>query len=546
MSPVLSNTAKRFASKDTLRPFLILFISGVLINLPLITQRLTNNLDGLWNQDDYLAGSWELSTGRWFWIILDRLRFGISLDPFQTLAALALFAAGLLLASRVLSLSRSPLTLLAGIWFLAGVGVTCQLSFSFMAITYGVSFLLSILAVFLITTKAPLPLPLRIGCSSLSIAFMMGCYQASIGVTALLALSVLLYGILRNKTIRSQLSFALRMVAAVLFGAVLYMVLLKVSLHLTGTELSDYQGFSNLSVSYLMSALPSAFVHCYRTAAHYLLDGTFRSNRLIGHAWFPVFYLPILLPGICGILRTVKRSIPRALFLVLGILLFPAAANCFYFVAPETETHMQMMIPMGCVLPLLLCMADPLWTKQKADKVQDSVCHTPTAMGAFAIPAQGASGARLTCICLITAAFLCFGSLLQCVTDQYAMLVGRRATQTLAEEILAEASRLGYDYANGQILITDSPHSSKTFYTADLYDKANSYAQYGNWSHDLSFSRVSWIKFYANYLRIQVSFASGDTEATIAALPEVAAMPSFPAAGSVQNIYGVLVVKLGE
>lgn len=545
MNSVVSNATKRFASKDTLRPFLILLISGVLINLPLITQRLTNHLDGLWNQDDYLAGSWELSTGRWFWIILDRLRFGISLDPFQTLAALALFAAGLLLASKVLSLSRSPLTLLAGIWFLSGVGVTCQLSFSFMAITYGVSFLLSVLAVALITWEAPLSLPLRIGGSSFCIAFMMGCYQASIGVTALLALSVLLYGILLGKSVRSQLSFALRMIAAVLVGGILYMLLLKASLHLSGTELSDYQGFSNLSVSYLMSALPSTFVHCYRTAAHYLLDGTFRSNRLIGHVWFPILYLPILLPGVCGLLRTVKKSIPRALFLVLGILLFPAAANCFYFVAPDTETHMQMMIPMGCVLPLLLCMADPLWTKTKKDRVPDSACKNP-AVDASSISAQGGPDAKLTCICLITAAFLCFGSLLQCATDEYAMLVGRRATQTLAEEILAEASRLGYDYTNGQILITDSPHSSKTFCTAALYDKANSYAQYGNWSHDLSFSRVSWIKFYANYLRVQVSFASGDTEATIAALPEVAAMPSFPAAGSVQNIYGVLVVKLGE
>ncbi len=520
MSPVISNAAKHSSVKDALRSFLILLISGVLINLPLITQRLTNNLDGLWNQDDYLAGSWELSTGRWFWLILDRLRFGISLDPFQTLAALALFSAGLLLASRVLSLSRSPLTLLAGIWFLSGVGVTCQLSFSFMAITYGVSFLLAILAVFLITWDRPMRLALRISSSALCIAFMMGCYQASIGVTCLLALSVLLYGILQNKTVRSQLFFTLHMIAAVLLGGILYLLLLKASLHLTGTELSDYQGFSNLSASYLMTALPSAFVHCYQTAAHYLLDGTFRSNRLIGHAWFPIFYLPVLLPAVCGVLRTIRTSIPRALFLVLGIVLFPAAANCFYLVAPETETHMQMMVPMGCVLPLLLGMADPLWRNKKAD--------------------------RITAVCWITAAFLCFGSLLQCVTDEYAMLVGRRATQTLAEQILAEASRQGYDYVNGQILITDSPHSSKTFYTAPLYDKANSYAQYGNWSHDLSFSRVSWIKFYTNYLRMQVSFASGDTEATIAALPEVAAMPSFPAAGSVQNIYGVLVVKLGE
>ncbi len=515
----IANTRISASAKSS---FLLLFFGGVLINLPLLTQRLTNNLDGLWNQDDYLSGSWEYSTGRWFWPILDRLRFGISLDPFQGLAALALFSAGLLLAARVLSLPRSPRTLLAGIWFLSGVGITCQLSFSFMAITYGVSFILAVLAVAWITWEKQIPLAARIGGSAVCIAFMMGCYQASIGVTCLLALSVLLFGILRNENPRRQLSFALRMLLAVLLGGILYLVLLKASLRLTGTELSDYQGFSSLSASYLMAAVPAAFLHCYQTAAHYLLDGTFRSNRLIGHSWFPLLYIPVLLSAVCGFFRTAQKNFSRALLFAAGILLLPAAANCFYLAAPETETHMQMMVPMGCVLPLLLCMPAP----HSGDKKT--------------------AGARLAAVSFITAAFLCFGSLLQCVTDEYAMLVGRRATQTLAEEILAEASRQGYDYAGGQILITDSPYSSKTFYTAPLYDKANSYAQYGNWSHELSFSRVSWIKFYTNYLRVQVSFASGDTEATIAALPEVAAMPSFPAAGSVQNIYGVLVVKLGE
>lgn len=86
MNSSISNTVKS--------SFLFLFFGGVLINLPLLTQRLTNNLDGLWNQDDYLSGSWEYSTGRWFWPILDRLRFGISLDPFQGLAALVLFLRG--------------------------------------------------------------------------------------------------------------------------------------------------------------------------------------------------------------------------------------------------------------------------------------------------------------------------------------------------------------------------------------------------------------------------------------------------------------------
>lgn len=244
----------------------------------------------------------------------------------------------------------------------------------------------------------------------------------------------------------------------------------------------------------------------------------------------------------------------RALLFAAGLLLSPIAANCFYLAAPDTETHMQMTVSMGLLLPLLaglaarpLCLAPNSVPKPAADSA--ALCR----------PAEGPQSAdgraadrRFSCRRLCTGlavsgiVLILYGSALQCITDQYAMLAGRRATQTLAEGILTQAALQGYDLLNGQLLITDSPHSSRTFRTSPLYDKANSYAQYGNWSHDLSFSRVSWRSFFSNYLRTEVSFAAGDTEADIAALPEVAAMPSYPAAGSVQNIYGVLVVKLGE
>ena len=82
------------------RPFLILWIYTLLVQLPLLVLRLTNDLDGLWNQDDYLAGAWELSIGRWFWPFLDKMRFGISLDPLPAVFSLALYSLSFLLPYR--------------------------------------------------------------------------------------------------------------------------------------------------------------------------------------------------------------------------------------------------------------------------------------------------------------------------------------------------------------------------------------------------------------------------------------------------------------
>ena len=518
------------------RPFLILWIYALLVHLPLLVLRLTNDLDGLWNQDDYMAGAWELSIGRWFWPFLDKARFGVSLDPLPAVFSLALYVLSFLLILRLLDLAPSALTILGGFLFLSSVGIVCQMSFGYMAITFAVSFFLAVLSVWALLVPAKTSSILRILLSSVCIALMMGCYQAGIGTTALVSLFVLLYSFAMPRrdssflpaNFSSRLRFAAKLVLSVFFGGILYVLLLKLRLWQTGTQASDYQGFSSISPRYILAGIPGALCHCYQTALGYFVNGTFLSNALERHLWFPVFYLPVLLVCLLVFIRIFRKNRAEAFLFLIVLFLIPAAANCFYLAAPETETHMQMVVSMGLILPLLLGFAGDLTPAGCAfSKASSNIRKLPTIL------------------LVLDAVILIYGNILQCEMDQYAMYAGRRATQTLAESILTEANRQGYDYIDGQLLITGAPASSKTFYTAPLFEKANAYAQYGRWSSDVSFSRVSWTKFYSNYLRINVSFAAGDTEATIASLPEVAAMPSYPAAGSVQNIYGVLVVKLG-
>lgn len=531
------------------RPFLILWIYTLLVQLPLLVLRLTNDLDGLWNQDDYLAGTWELSIGRWFWPFLDKMRFGISLDPLPTVFSLALYSLSFLLILRLLDLVPSGRNLLAGCLFLGSIGIVCQMSFGYMAITFAVSFFLSVLAVWVLLAPVTPSDILRILLSALCIAFMMGSYQAGIGTTALLMLFVLLYSIAAEggtesakpaflpAGARERLRFFIRAFCSVALGGILYVLLLKLRLWMTGTPASDYQGFSEISPLYILAGLPNAFHHCYRTILNYFVNGTYLSHALERHSWFPLCYMPVFILVCVVFVRIFCRKKAEALLFLAGILLIPAAANCFYLAAPETETHMQMVVSMALILPLLFCMTNLVFPSGKA-----------------ALSGSAVSGGRassfwksercLKGILLLDLLFLLYGGILQCEMDQYGMYAGRRASQTLAQSILTEAGRQGYDYADGQLLIVGPPASSKTFYTAPLFERANAYAQYGRWSNDISFSRISWSRLYTNYLRIQVSFAQGDTEATISTLPEVAAMPAYPAAGSVQNIYGVLVVKL--
>lgn len=60
-------------------------IFGSVLYSQLMTHQLVNAYDGLWEYTYHSAGKWELSLGRWFWLYLDKIRFGINNDPWTSI-----------------------------------------------------------------------------------------------------------------------------------------------------------------------------------------------------------------------------------------------------------------------------------------------------------------------------------------------------------------------------------------------------------------------------------------------------------------------------
>ena len=97
-----------------------------------------------------------------------------------------------LLLARALHLSWNKRTYLASMLFLASTGIACQLSFSYMSITFAFSAVMAVLGVNLVTLAAERR-DQKYGIRSILIAgvviaVMMGCYQASLGLSCLTAL----------------------------------------------------------------------------------------------------------------------------------------------------------------------------------------------------------------------------------------------------------------------------------------------------------------------------------------------------------------------
>lgn len=527
------------------RPFLIFYLYLIFINLPLLVLRLTNDYDGTWNQDDYAAGAWELGNGRWLWPLMDKARFRMSLDPLPGIAAMAVFAAGFLVILSALQIRMNWVSYLAGFVFLASTGITCQLSYSFMAIDNASSLLFAALSVRMVsggpahgisgeTAGRPgrhfgnlirqnaLPIVL----SALFLSFTMGCYQVSLGIACLTALFCFILCLVRGKR-REGLHFAGRMLCSVILGMVFYLIFLHIAYAVTHTGPSEYQGFDRVTPIYLIRHLPDGIARAYSMFRAALWDNEFILYKLSGHAWFHALYLIPLAGVVILAVRTFCRDWKGGILLCLAFVLIPLFTNCFYLASPDASTHMSMIVPMTLVLPLILLLFTEFLGNKRARR-------------------RGICQEIATIVCLCEFALFAYSAAGQCVIDEYAMYVGRRSSETIASEVMNVVEAQGYDYLNGQVLFLGTPAQSQLFQAGDQYQEANAYAQYGNWKEGLAFSNVMWRNFFHHYLRMGYGTMASDTAEDIASLPEVQAMPCFPAAGSVQYVYGVEVVKLSD
>lgn len=585
----MQTLVKGDAGRMIRRRFFSLYVGGVLIYLPLLLQRLTNDMDGMWDQDDHVTGAAELRMGRWFWPILDKLRGNVSLDPLPAVAAIALFAAGILVVLALFALRgesrRERLcTWVIGMLILASPTVLCQLSYSHMSINDAFSFLLAVLAVWIVReplqnagmeqepmqgdtmvreplqnaemgqelmrnaeiTQKPLQKAMgtcaeqmhhgscytKVFLSALLTAVMMGCYQATLGVLCVTALFYFLQ-LLERGTRKGALSFAGRMLVSVVLGAVLYEAFLCACLAVTGETLSDYNGGNAVTIGGMLRGLPENLRHTYTAFAFYFGGEGYHFTLLQGHRWFLLVYLlpaAILIRLVWRLWR--EKDAASVMLAVLAIVWIPIFANSFFLLV-YSDTMMQMTMGMAMVLPLVLCLgvADGqklLRCYRKADKGQGRFIRCEVAGGGIVI------------------FLLLYGMLGQTATDQYAMYVGRRFTTTLAEQALNQFTAAGADYTENVVLVYGTPKDSPLFTATDLYNRANSYAQYGSWAPGTEGNRLCWGHFLEQQLRVRVNYAEGDTLETIYNSAEVAAMPVYPAAGSTANVWGVTVVKVSE
>ena len=239
-----------------LRYFLVMLLFSAVVFFLLISQRLTNTFDGLWNNTWFFGGYWQVVTGRWLWPVIDALRFGIQTEPFNSLLTLSMSALAVTLLRKFFTEKDSVVTYLAGMAVLASTVTGIQLSYRFQSPVFGCSFLFSVLAAERVVRAADCRKAVVQG--ALLLVMSLAGYQTSLDNFCLLLLTYLLLLLFRNVDREKVHAHIGRSLCSAAAGMVLYFLLTKLIVWACGWQMASYNGGADVSVLSILKNLPNA------------------------------------------------------------------------------------------------------------------------------------------------------------------------------------------------------------------------------------------------------------------------------------------------
>ena len=507
---------------EIIKKNLLVFLTGLLFSAItyylLISNQLVNSNDGLWEYSYYKAGKWSLSLGRWFWLYLDRLRFGISTEPLTSLTALAYFSAGFIFISDLFDLGKSKVSYLVSMIFLSSTAVCMALSYRFMSPTFGLAFLLSVRAAWIIVQGENKIVSVAISGCLMSLS--MGLYQSFIGCTCIVLTGYFIYTLQNKEICLKKITIDIvKALSSAGLGALLYIGILNLHLKIFHISMADYNGANTYSLGNTIKNFPVSITNTYRVFIRYFFEGYFKTNMLQDMKIYIIVFVFMTALLIMGLIKTFKISKMRALLYLLFMLAIPIASNAVLLIATSVWTVLLMTSPMALCIPILTCAV---------------------------IKIISPSMKYLRWICTALAAVLLYGNIYQVQLDQNAMLEGKIATTTMANNILQDLNDLGYMDADTKYCILGIPAGNETFGTSRLYGMANHDALFGAWYSDIGCSRRSWQGVFTYLCGVNMEICTPPEYSEVLANESVQSMEVYPNEGYISKVGDIVVVKVSE
>ena len=515
--------------------FCVMLGFAVMVYFPLISLKLTNTVDGLWTTAEYMAGAWELSNGRWFWLVTSFLRFSLQLEPINAVVGLMLVSLGVTRLHMLFKpawMRTSCIDWLAGLCYVSNVVVGCYLSFHFIAPEYGFSFFFAMLATeHVIRGKSAVS---SIVPAAVLLALSLGLYQTNLACFCLVLLAWFLVLLFRGEEGIKLRCYIAKCLGSAVCGAALYWEILQIILKISGVAMANYQGGASISPLNMLKSLPQSIVKCYAQFWDYFFGDTVRHNVLQS---FGVLYaLAFLVVGAALVRRLGvvlrRKDAETALYAVAAVLVMPLASVIFLLAASQATFYIPMAGGTALFFPVCFWLLD---AAQPASNTETS--------------GKNKAGKVKKAALLLAAAGILYGSVFMSAIDQQAMYEGRKATKQIADLVAGELVAEGYYDLPEKlpVMLVGRPSASPLFRTHVIYWDANDYAQVGLFEKENAATmRYSWNAVFRDLTPMQLELCSDEVYDELIRTEEIKRMPTFPEKGSMQEMDGVYVIKISE
>lgn len=511
-----------YVNNGKIREYLWVFGSGLLFSVViyylLISNQLVNSIDGLWEYSYYKSGSWSLSLGRWATLYLDRLRFGIHTEPLTSLITLSCFSAGSVFILDLFEIGKNKIGHFVNMLFLSSTAVCVALSYRFMSPTFGLAFLLNVLAAWVIIKWKHKVLSVLAGGGL--IAFSMGLYQSFIGCTCIVLVGYFIY-VLQKEDIplKSIIDDVIKALLSACLGGALYILILNMHLKIFHVAMAEYNGANLYSIGNTIKNLPASVANTYRVFIRYFIEGYFKTNVFQDLKIYIIIFVFAAVILAMGLGKTFKIGKLRAALYLIFVLAIPVASNAVLLIATYAWTSLQMTAPMALCIPVLWCAESKIISSGKK---------------------------YLGWINTLLILVLLYGNIYQVQIDQEAMLEGKISTTTMAQDIVHDLNDLGYLDADAKYCILGIPAANEMFKTSVIYEKANQDALFGTWNRDIGCSRRSWQGVFSYLCGVDLPICTLPEYGVILEEESVQTMEIYPNDGYISKIGDIVVVKVSE
>ncbi|OUQ68467.1 hypothetical protein B5E53_05555 [Eubacterium sp. An11] len=520
----MKHLLKQFLISVLIKMIFCVAIYGLIMN-----DFLFNRQDGIWNGTYYEAGNWELSLGRWAIPYLDITHFGVSTHPWSTILTLLVLGTCFLVNLFQIKIGSIFDYLVSGL-FLGNVVVCSSISYLYTSNIYGCSFLLAMLSIWLIVkgvenqcnNQQKLRMQILYYFSGgICIAVVLGLYQAYLGCIALVALLFFVFLLYSNKPWKYIRSYIVGGCATGIGGFIVFEIILKIELLRHNVEMSSYNGADTLSASNIVFNLSTSIRRAYEICFNYFcgVDET-KWNLFAGNKLFILVAILCLLMIIIMIL-TQKKFLNTVVGL-FAIILLPLAANIVVILVPGSAYQTWQTAPCALIIPVIACILYKQFCEIEFFKLKNIL----------------KLGLALISI------FIMWGSIYQTQIDQEALRQGTVAAKSMAQNILSVLYEKNMYSEEQQYAVIGAPCNNTSIYLNKLYDEANSYAKIAGPYWESSLDLRTWHGIFSNLCGVNLPTCSGSDYEYLLKDSRVKGMTNFPTDGSVQQIDGIVVIRV--